>query len=719
MDALAKLKEEVGVAPAAIRPVNHYHRSLGLREHFDDPNPIARAWAIHSLFTLHEPHIYPDDRIAGSIRGNVDHPSSPTDADLAYAQKLISSYGGNTFETNADHFAPDYETLLAEGVPGILEKIAVSREAHRKDGDADKKLNFLQAAEISMRAFGDMLCRYGDRAQYLASCTDNADNCRNLQEIARICHKLVASRPETFREALQLVWLTHIAFLLEGRYAMALGRLDQYLYPFYRRDTENGLLTRSGALELMECTLYKIVERRWLGGDDVVNIAIGGIDRSGNGAVNELSYIILEAVDRCGIPGPNLSARLYKNVPDEFLDACLRVIGTGLGYPALFNDEINIPALHRHGYALEDCRDYCMVGCIESFLPGRQPPWSDGRFNSPKYIELALNDGRCLLTGVQLGPHTGDPSSFTSMQAFLDAVTHQMEAGAAEYMAMFRNENDRYNRDAYTQPFLSCFCRDCIARGRDINDGGALYPSVHGAGCMGIATVADSLAAVEKVVYEEKSVTLSQLRDVLSVNFAGYDQLHKQLLDAPKYGNAIEDVDKYAVWFVKTHERIFSQYRTPDGGAVYTAIASNVQNVPAGLEIGATPDGRMCGEPLSDASSPMHGMDHKGPTAVILSTTRPDYTLVSCGTVLNQKYSPSVFRDAESRAKLLSLIKTYFQMGGQEMQINAVSRDMLKDAMEHPEKYGSLVVRVSGFSAYYTSLGKDVQLDILKRTEHN
>lgn len=718
MDVLEKLKKEITAVPASICPVSEYHQSLGFREHFDDPVPIARAWAIHSLFTRHEPHIYENDRIAGSIRGNVASFSPPTHADLAYAQKLTGSYGHNSFITNADHFAPDYETLLAEGVPGILAKIAASREAHREDIDAEKKLTFLRAAEISMQAFGSMLLRYGERAEELSATAGDADGRRNMQEIAAICRKVSAGKPETFREALQLVWMTHVAFILEGRYAMALGRLDQYLFPFYQRDIAAGRLTRAAALELMECTLFKIGERRWLGGDDVVNIAIGGLDRSGCGAVNDLSYIILEAVERCGIPGPNLSARLYNGVSDEFLDACLRVIGTGLGYPALFNDEINIPALHRHGYALEDCRDYCMVGCIENFLSGRQPPWSDGRYNSPKYLELALNDGRCMRTGVQLGPHTGDPAAFSSMQDLLDAVIRQMEAGAAEYMALFRNENNRYNREAYTQPFLSCFCRDCIARGKDINDGGAIYPSVHGAGCMGIATMADSLAAIEKVVYKERSVTLPQLCDALAVNFAGFERLRQRLLDAPKYGNGLEEVDRYAVWFVETHERIFSRYRTPDGGPVYTAIASNIQNVTAGLEIGATPDGRMCGEPLSDAASPMHGMDLNGPTAVVLSTTRPDYTLVSCGTVLNQKYSPTVFQDKESRSKLLSLIKTYFRMGGQEMQINAVSRDMLKDAMNHPKKYGSLVVRVSGFSAYFTSLEKDVQLDILKRTEH-
>ncbi len=718
MKRLDLLKEEIASIPLKSKPVTQYLMYLGYCEHFDDEVPIARAHAVESLFTRHEPFIYKNDLVAGSIRGRMSDDPELTDATLSRASSIVGSYGSNHFWTNADHFAPDYTTFLEGGVCGTLEKIEKSKEAHKHDPDAKKKLTFLRAAEISMRAFGKMIYRYGEAAEAKAvEVSDPADK-RNLHEIAHICKKLSYERPETFREALQLVWLAHIAFVYEGRYAMALGRLDQYLYPFYRRDIEAGRLTREMALELMECTLYKIGEMRLFGGDDVVNIAIGGRARDGSGAVNELSYIILEAVKNCNIPGPNLSARLYDGIPDDFIDLCLQSIGTGLGYPALMNDEVNIPALHRHGYSIEDSRDYCMVGCIENFIPGKQPPWSDGRYNSPKYIELALNNGRCMLTGVQMGPRTGEPQELDSMEKFIAALRKQMEFGAAEYIARFRNENDRYNRIHYTQPFLSCFCRCCIERGLDINDGGALYPSVHGAGCMGIGTFADSLAAIEEVVYSKNAVTPAELRDALSANFEGYEELRRMLLDAPKYGNDNDFVDKYAVWYVDVHDEIFSKYRTPDGGAIYTAIASNVSNIPAGAEIAATPDGRMRGEPISDAASPMHGMDKSGPTAVILSVSKPDYTKVSCGTVVNQKYSPEMFSSDELRAKLLAMIKVYMSRGGQEIQINSVSRNMLIDAMHHPEKYKNLVVRVSGFSAYYITLDRRVQEDILKRTEH-
>ena len=636
---------------------------------------------------------------------------------LDRASGLLQSYGYNSFLTNADHFGPDYETFLADGVEGTLAKIRRSMHVHRGDTDAEKKRSFLTAAEITMRAFSTMIRQYGEAANAMAAKSSGLQK-ENFTEMARICNKLSSEKPSTFREALQLVWFVHTALVYEGRYAMALGRLDQYLYPFYTNDVKLGIITRDQALELMESALYKIGEYRYLGGDDVVNIAIAGRKPNGEGGLNVLSYIILEAVKNCNIPGPNLSARLYQGISDDFLDKCLQTIGTGLGYPALMNDEVNIPALHRQGYTIEDSRNYCMVGCIENFIQGKQPPWSDGRYNSPKFIELALNNGRCMLTGVPMGPETGDALEFKTMEQFMEALKKQMVYGAAEYMARFRNENDRHNKVAYTQPFLSCFCQCCIERGLDINDGGALYPSVHGVGCMGIATMADSLAAIEEIVYQQKAVSLGELRDALLANYQGHDELRSKLLHAPKYGNNKDFADKYAVWFVKIHHDIFSKYRTRDGGAVYTLIASNVNNIPAGRETAATPDGRLRGEPVSDAASPMHGADKNGPTAVLLSMSKPDYTKVPGGTVLNQKYSPSMFTDPEKRAKLLSLIKVYFSKGGQEIQINAVSRDILTDAKQHPEEYKNLVVRVSGFSAYYTCLDKSVQDDILERTEH-
>lgn len=704
--------------------ISDYLMYLGIREHYDEDALTAKAYGIASVFRNHQKHVYDNDLVAGSIYGRYAHKQGFSDTELEHAIRIVDNYGRNTFRTNFDHYAADFETPLKIGIGGMINKINDSIAVHSNDVDASKKLTFLNSALITMKAFSNMILQYGQEAQERSEKIEGEQK-SNLREIARICKKISIHKPETFHEALQLVWLIHTAFLYEKRFAMALGRLDQYLYPFYLKDISKGILTRERATQLIECTLYKIVERKLfnehltnLGADDVVNIAIGGVKRDGTDATNELSYIILEAVKNCNIPGPNLSARMHKNTPEKFWDKCLDVIGTGLGYPAIMNDEVNIPALTRYGYDLEDCRDYCMVGCIENFITGKQPPWSDGRYNSPKYLELALNNGKCMQTGAQLGPKTGDASEFNSMDDYLIALKRQMEFGAAEYVALFQNDNDRYNRQIYSQPFLSCFCNDCIDRGLDICDGGAIYPSVHGAACMGIATVADSLAAIEKLVFIDKRLSLSSLRDVLTSNFEGYEEIQREMLASPKYGNNDDFVDKYAHLFVDIHAEIFSRYRTRDGGGIYIGIASNISNISAGKEVAATADGRKNGMPLSDAASPMHGCDKKGVTSVVNSTSKPDFTQVACGTVLNQKFSPGMFASAEKRNKIKNLIQVYFDKGGQEMQINAVSREMLKDATKHPEKYADLVVRVSGFSAYFTKLDSDVQQDVLARTEH-
>ncbi|MEA4823550.1 MAG: pyruvate formate lyase family protein [Clostridiaceae bacterium] len=712
-DRLKAAVMEKRASPA--RPADDYYAYLAFRTHLNDPVSVAKGYVAAARMRDPEAFVYDDDLIAGSARGRIRDDLS--DAQYTQAHAYADSFGRNTFRTNADHFAPDYNTFLERGVAGTLSAIDRSLAVHRIDADFPKKRAFLTGARAAMEGFRDMLLKYAAVCEKKAASGDDERRSRML-EIASDLRYLSAHPPVTFRQALQLVWMTHTAFYYESRYAMAFGRMDQFLYPYYQHDIDAGTLTFDGAVTLLRATLIKLGESFLFGGDNVCNIAIAGCTREGKPALNELSYALLYAVRDCNIPGPNLSARLYDGIDPHFIDECLKVIGTGLGYPALMNDDVNIPALARHGYTLEDARDYCMVGCIENFIPGKQPPWSDGRWNTPLYIEAVLTRGKSMLDGRDIGIDTGKLSSLDTMDKFMAALEAQLQFSADEYVRLFDNENDRYNRSHYVQPFLSCFCEDCIGRGLDVNDGGALYPSVHGAGCMGIATVADSLAAIEKTVYVDRIVTLEALRDALAADFEGNDDLRRALLACPKYGNDDDFVDKYAVWFVEIADRVFSTHRTHDGGAYYTAIASNVSNIPAGLEVAAMPDGRRAREPLSDAASPMHGMDTSGPTAVIKSCTKPDYTLVSCGTVLNQKYSPVMFRDPALRAKLLSLIQTYLRLGGQEMQINAVSREVLRDAMAHPENYAGLVVRVSGFSMFYTRLSRAVQEDILMRTEH-
>lgn len=709
LEQFALLKKEVLADRRGERRGLTALRAKGFRAHMRESAPVARAYAAAEAFAGHDKKIYCHDLVLGSIAGlEADIPDSVWQAD----RLLVESWGENTFKTNKDHFAPNYEKTLRIGIPGIREELRASAAAHRTDSDAADKLDFLRACTVTLDGFTAMITGYAEAAEKKASETDDAEAAAVLKAAAENARVLTDHAPRTFRQALQLMWFIHLAFQYEARYAMALGRIDQYLYPFYGRDIAEGILTHDDAVALLRCVFIRL-------NDDVVNIAIAGVKpEDGTTALNDLSYAVLEAVRDCNIPGPNLSARLHDGIDQHFLDECLKVIGTGLGYPALMNDEMNIPSLYRHGYTLYDSRNYCMVGCIENFMQGKQPPWSDGRFNVPRYIEAVFTRGYSMLTGEAIGVDTGELPALDTMDKFMEAYRTQLRHAADSYVMFFKNENERYDRRRYSQPFISLFCDDCIARAKDIRDGGAVYPSVHGAGCVGIASVADSLAAIEKLVYVDKLVTLEELGRVLAANYDGYEDLRKAALAAPKYGNDDDFVDKYAVWYVEFMDSLFLQYRTYDGGYFYIGIASNTQNISAGHEVAATPDGRLAREALSDAASPMHGLDKHGPTAVAASCSKPDYRRVSLGTVLNQKYSPVVFTDENLRAKLRALITVYFRQGGQEMQINSVSRSVLKAAMDDPSGYEDLVVRVSGFSAFYTQLARAVQEDILKRTEH-
>ncbi len=704
----ALLKAEFAPVPGTFAP--YYYRYLGFKKGLALPLNLARANAIEASFTEPTAYVYANDLIAGCIRPLYTEEKEDV---IEYAARIDEAFGGRNFGTNNDHFSPDYEKIVSAGIPGLFREIEASEKAHAEDAE---KLEFLCAMRISVTAFRQMILNYADAAAVRKAETEDAEIAANMERIEQNCRAVADHAPTSFMEALQLVWLCHVAFLYEGRYAMSLARIDQYLYPFYQKDIASGAITRDRAVELFENVFMKIYEKRILrGGDDVVNICIGGTSPDGSCDVNELSFCVLEAVGNCNVPGPNLSARVSPDTPDEFLDACLRVIGTGLGYPALMNDAVHIPALERMGYAHEDVCNFTMVGCIENFITGMQPPWSDGRFDSPRFLEFVFNNGRGIMHP-SFGLPMGDVEEIDSMEEFMHRYEAQLAYGADEYYRYFSARNDNINHKNFTNPFLSCFCRDCIGRALDINCGGAVYPSVHGAVLMGIGTVADALAAIEKVVFVDHEATLRDIGDAMRANFVGYEELRQKLLAAPKYGNNDDFVDKYAVWFVDYQTGLFDRYRTRDGGRIYTAIAANTSNIYAGRQISATPDGRMAGEPLSDAASPTYGRDTRGVTATIQSITKPDYTKVACGTVVNQKFSPSMFED-EKRKKLLTLLKTYLRLGGQEMQINATSRETLIDAMEHPENYGDLVVRVSGFSAYYVTLGREVQLDILNRTQ--
>ena len=691
------LKNEMKTGPSGEYCPDHFRCSGYENSGSADASEI-RADGIAALFTLPEPFIYKNDLIVGSMRSYF---VSVDEEDRQRIARYMAEYPERGFIKNGDHFAPDYFTAVDLGIPGMIEKINGSERDHAGDEDRSR---FLQSMKKTLEALIQKLRLYAGKANALKG-AEGYDEGR-LSRIANNCLALTKGAPQSFEQGLQLVWMIHSCFVSEGRYAMALGRIDRYLYPLYKKDIASGKIDDAYATELLANTFVKICERRYTGGDDVVNICIGGVDEDGKCSVNGLSYCVLHAVRDVNMPGPNLSARITKDCPDRFLDECLKVIGTGLGYPALMNDEVNMAALSRKGYDVKDVRNYCMVGCIENFIAGKQPPWVDGRFDPICYLLDVLNGGAETLDGIG------------SMDEFMSVYEKKLAKGASDYADTTRAASYVADPQKHTSPFLSCFCDCCIERGLDINMGGAKYPFVHGAVLMGIGTVSDCLSAIEKTVFIDKKATLSYIKEALDNNFVGYEDLRQTLLSAPKYGNNDAFADKYAVWYTKTLSDMFDRYRTNDGGAYYTAMAANVSNIYAGKVLSATPDGRLAGKPLSDAASPTYGCDERGVTSTLLSVSKPDYTRCACGTVVNQKFSPSSFKDGK-REKLLQLIRVYFGRGGQEIQINSTSREVLIDAMENPENYQSLVVRVSGFSAYYVTLGREVQEDILSRTQHD
>ena len=527
------LKQELSVPLEGVY-APHCFRAQGLRAHPNIPHGIRRAHGIASLFAAPKPHIYRGDTIVGSIRP-LWVEVSPEESQAA--AEVCNGFQIRGFHHNGDHYAPDYGTILTEGIPGMLTRIEASMEAHR---NAPDRVEFLESCRIALLGLRDRLAAYAEAAEALAGA--EGYHSETLCQIKKNCAALCTRAPVTFGEALQLVWMIHNGFVCEGRYAMALGRMDQFLYPFFAHDIEEGTLTEEEATALLENVFLKICERRaYLGGDDVVNIAVGGVKPDGSDATNRLSFCILRAVGNVNFPGPNLSARIAPTTPEDFLDECLQVIGTGLGYPALMNDEVNIAALSRYGYAAEDARNYSMVGCIENFITGMQPPWSDGRFDTPRFLEYVFNDGKGYFHP-SAGLDTGSVGSIASMEILMERLETQLRAGVREYVEGFNRVNVLPEPEKFTSPFLSLFCKDCIGRGLDINMGGAVYPSVHGAALMGVGTLCDSLAAVEQVVFIDKSATMEELKSYVeahkgsfyTTSYTSYRLVNEKLLTTYK-----------------------------------------------------------------------------------------------------------------------------------------------------------------------------------------
>ena len=590
--------------------------------------------------------------------------------------------GRRNFRQGVDHTLPYYPQIIGIGLGGIAGRI--DRELAKRH--TKKEQRALTAMKIAVEG----VIGYIRRAA--AYCRVNG-----REELAARLERIAADPPQTFADALQLVWITHVILASENRYADALGRIDQYLLALYEKDLREGTLTREEALHLL-CHVWTKIE----GMHEVTNICIGGLRPDGSDGTNDLSHLCIEATMLVHSPSTNLSARLHDDTPESFHRACFESIRTGIGFPAIFNDHVNISMLESIGIPVEDARDYALVGCVETVVAGRQQAWGDSRFDGQLAICRTVED----------------IDSLPTYEAFWKRFLKHQAAAAKTHCATINASIASAPPDQFPDPLLSALTLDCVSRARDINDGGTIYMRSHGVGYMSLATVTDSLMAIKRLVYQERKIAPALLREALAADFEGHEPLRRMLLNgAPKYGNDDDEVDAIAVAVVDTACAEFLKHKTVDGGIFQACMATNVSNIPAGAITPATPDGRHAKTPLSDAASPHFGRDEHGPTAVIASISKPDYSRCNCS-VINMRFLPDFFQGEVGARFFGSITKTFVRNRIQEMQFNFSDEKTLEQALAHPEQYRDLLVRVSGFSAYFTQLDQAVQRDIMRRRAH-
>jgi len=628
------------------------------------------------------------------------------------------------------HIIADYGRVIDKGL--IAHKEYIKSKMNRLDmtePESGSKYKFYEAELIVCDAVMEWAKRYAKEAARLASIEEDPRWKKELEMMARICERVPAYPAENFREAVQSFWFIHLPLYIEQNgLAVSVGRFDQYMHPYYKKSLEQGLITREEAQELLECLWIKFTEvmraydyecaKYYAGFSISENLVLGGTDRSGKDATNDLSFMCLEAEKNTTLPQPNLAVRVHRNSPEDFLMKAVAVASTGRSKPEFFNDDIAIPALMKCGVTLEDARDYSISGCVEAVPPHCNGMTNAAMSNIAKALELALHDGVCRLSGKQIGPKTGDPKNFKSIDDLIEAFKQQVKAYVKE-MVTALNIIERVHAEHYPLPYFSLVMDDCIERGLDITAGGAVY-NFTGPQAVGLADVANSLAAVKKLVFDEKKVSMEELLDAVDKNFEGREELRQTLINkAPKWGNDDDYVDELACEVAKIYCEEVSQYKNTRGGVYRPGIYSVSANVPLGLHVAALPNGRLSRAPLADGIGPQHGTDLYGPTAVTKSAAKLDHEIITNGTILNQKFTPKLLENEMGKRGLLELIRSYFDLGGWHIQFNVVSADKLRAAQKEPDKYKSLIIRVAGYSAFFVELDKAVQDDIISRTEQS
>jgi len=621
---------------------------------------------------------------------------------------LINEAGG------IGHFLPNYEKMLKLGVTGYLESM------EGRDGELHK------AAAIVCEGLLSYANRVADEAGRMAAGEPDPARRRELEDIAAICRRAPQNPAGTFQEALQSLWLTHMAICLEGiNSAVSFGRMDQFLYPYYKRDLDEGRITPEKARELLLCFSAKAAEHVFLlsesvsqyhGGYLVVQAAIiGGMDRDGGDATNELTYVMLDVMEESGLRDPNYQARLHSGSPEAYLHRVIEVAKKGHGVPAVFSDEASIKSLIANGVPLEEARNYAVVGCVELALPGRSFFSTDAALmNLPACLELALNRGHQFGSCKRRGAATADPLKFGSMREIVDAFTAQVNHMVDKLVDDIQMV-ELGNRNYHPTPFSSMLVDGCIDSGKDISAGGALFNS-SGIQGVGLADVADSLAALDELVFRRKKYTMADVCDAVRHDFRSNLSLQAELAAAPKYGNDHDLPDGYAAEVSGIFYHSLARHTNTRGGKYVAGFYSVTCHVAFGSLVGALPSGRRAGQPFAASLGASNGKDRLGVTALLNSAACVDPCHSPNGYALNLRFDPKVIEGSRGTDILAALLRGFFEKGGMEVQFNVHDPDMLEDAYRHPGKYPGLVVRVAGYCAYFDDLPVPSKLEIIQRT---
>lgn len=655
--------------------------------------------------------------------------SVPPEAMKLHYNSLYITNSGCVSGVHLAHHSIDYEKLLTLGLNGIKSEIMQARDTINLTGTQDlEKYQFLSSMIITLEAAMSFASRYAALAENLASKEKNPTRKQELERIAINCRQVPANPAHNLYEALQSIWLVYIVLRNEGLGpGIGFGRPDQYLYRFFKKDIDEGLISRDEAIELIALLLIKINDSALImssefgeqlaGFPTLANITLGGVDKSGKSAVNDLSFLFLEAEKEVRFTIEEYVIRVNRNTPDAFLIKACEVARALKGKFKFISDDTAIQQLLTDGKPVEYARSYAVVGCFTPSVPAYSYDTSAAMVNLPLMLELALNNGKSRLSGEQLGPRTGDPKKFKSFDNVWEAYKKQVESFIPTGMLL--RAADRHTYANYAPcPFLSSFFAKCIETGLDVTNGGTAPYSTEGQGLVGSPNVGDSLAAIKKVIFEDKKATMTQLIEALDNNFRQADDLLNALKCAPKFGNDDDYVDSIVNEVLSHASNQIRQYTGISGTRPTVAASAGTGHLGLGTSVGALPDGRKAREPLSEGGiSPYQGRNVNGPTSTMRSVAKLDHLKLTGGSVFNMRFNPDVLKDGVKLRKFAALLRTYCETGGYLVQFNIIDADTLRDAQKNPQQYRDLLVRVATYSAYFVELSPRLQNDIIARTE--